>query len=222
MIEGRHIARALGMAALLLCGGACLTSGGARAARTSAIHGWWAGLGPVLPHDSFPADCAACHEPDGWHHLVDDFSFDHARQTGVPLEGAHARAQCLRCHNDRGPVAEFAALGCVGCHEDVHRAQLGADCSSCHSQRTWVPRGRALTLHQQTRFPLVGVHASTSCRRCHDAGEIGVFLPVDTACVSCHTDDLYDADNPNHIALGWVDECDGCHKPVVWNDAQTP
>ena len=222
MSRTRLVSRALGLLALLGLAGACLVGDGARAPRTAALHGWWAGLGPVLPHDDFPADCASCHLPDTWHELVDDFSFDHEAETGVPLPGAHGQAQCLRCHNDRGPVQEFAALGCVGCHEDIHRAQLGQNCQSCHGQQTWQPRGRALTLHAKTRFPLVGVHASTSCRRCHEGGEVGVFLPVDVACVSCHTDDLQNADNPNHIALGWVDRCDGCHKPVIWNDAQTP
>jgi len=45
--------------------------------RAGARHRWWAGLGPVLPHDSFPGDCALCHQGIGWNELRDDFSFDH-------------------------------------------------------------------------------------------------------------------------------------------------
>ena len=32
----------------------------------------------------------------------------------VALRGAHAQAGCLLCHNDRGPVQQFAARGCGG------------------------------------------------------------------------------------------------------------
>ena len=60
------------------------------------------------------------------------FRTDAARRAGVPLVGAHAEARCLRCHNDRGPVATFRAQGCVGCHADVHYGELGSDCQKCH------------------------------------------------------------------------------------------
>ena len=76
-----------------------------------SLHRWWAGLGPVLPHDTFPADCSLCHVGDKWNTLKPDFSFDHEQETGVALDGAHQQARCLRCHNDRGPVAVFRAKG---------------------------------------------------------------------------------------------------------------
>ena len=81
--------------------------------------GWWQARGPVVPHDTFPADCSICHAEGDWHSVRDDFTFDHLAQTGVDLVGAHAQAECLRCHNDKGPVAVFDARGCSGCHEDV-------------------------------------------------------------------------------------------------------
>ncbi|MEK7413995.1 MAG: hypothetical protein AAB263_11830, partial [Planctomycetota bacterium] len=67
-------------------------------------HGWWAEHGPVVPHDTFPADCSLCHEGTGWNSIRADFEYDHLARTGIPLEGAHEQAECLRCHNDRGPV----------------------------------------------------------------------------------------------------------------------
>lgn len=182
-------------------------------------HGWRAGLGVVVPHDTFPADCTLCHVGGNWQTLSPDFAFDHGAETGVPLVGAHERAQCLRCHNDRGPVAEFAARGCAGCHEDVHQAQLGPDCTKCHGEITWNPFGQ-IELHDRTRFPLVGVHAATSCRRCHVGAEVGRFVPTDTECVTCHRDDLAGANNPNHLALGFVQRCDRCHQPTDWNQAE--
>ena len=120
---------AAGLAALVLAG-ACLT----QSTESVKQHLWWSGLGPVLPHETFPADCSLCHEGTDWQGVRADFEFDHEAETGVPLEGAHARAACLLCHNDRGPVSTFAAQGCAGCHEDIHRGQLGQDCTKCHEQ----------------------------------------------------------------------------------------
>ena len=195
--------------------GACL----AQNSESVKQHLWWSGLGPVLPHESFPADCALCHEGTGWQGVRADFSFDHEGETGVPLNGAHARAACLLCHNDRGPVAVFAARSCAGCHEDVHRAQLGADCTRCHQEATWQPVGQ-IELHARTRFPLVGVHAAVSCQRCHPGAEVGHFVPTDVECLTCHQSDLARAVNPNHAGLGWVDRCDRCHLPRTWNQAE--
>lgn len=180
---------------------------------------WWSGLGPVLPHDTFPADCRLCHVGDDWNTLRDDFEFDHEKETGVELVGAHAAARCLLCHNDRGPVAMFRVKGCVGCHEDVHMGDLGPRCESCHDQQTWQPVGQ-VEMHNKTRFPLTGIHAITACQRCHPGAFTGNFMPVDTECATCHQDELQRANNPPHINLGWVNNCDRCHIPTSWKQAQ--
>ena len=185
--------------------------------RSAVVHRWWSGLGPVLPHDDFPGDCTLCHVGSSWSTLREDFLFDHEQETGVALVGAHTEAQCLRCHNDRGPVAFFAARGCVGCHEDVHQGGLGTRCTDCHDESSWLPRGQ-FELHYQTRFPLVGAHAETSCRRCHPGFEVGIFQPIDTRCEACHQSDLQRT--TNHIGLGWVDRCDRCHLPTTWTQVQ--
>lgn len=180
---------------------------------------WWAGFGPVLPHDTFPGDCSLCHAGNDWQRVTEDFEFNHAKETGVELQGAHNRATCLRCHNDRGPVAVFTARGCIGCHEDVHTGTLGSECTTCHTQETWQPFGQR-ELHDRTRFPLIGVHASTACHRCHPGAEVGRFTPTDAECVTCHASDLARATNPNHVALGWIDRCDRCHLPRTWEQAE--
>lgn len=195
---------------------ACVTQG----VRSSGLHRWWAGLGPVLPHENFPADCSLCHVGNDWETLREDFAFDHEKETGVALEGAHANARCLRCHNDRGPVRVFAAKGCAGCHEDVHQGALGSTCTRCHQETTWQPVGM-IEMHSRTRFPLTGAHAHTACHRCHPGGWVGTFQPVDTECVTCHRDDLQRATNPPHINLGLVDRCDRCHMPTRWNQVST-
>jgi len=180
--------------------------------------GWWAGRGPVVPHDGFPADCSLCHLGGSWHAIREDFEFDHESETGLPLRGAHSEAECLRCHNDRGPVEVFAQRGCAGCHEDVHRGQLGRDCATCHGEDDWLPN-EVVAMHLRTRFPLVGAHAATPCWRCHRGAETGVFTRVSIECANCHQDDLARATSPDHLAQGWVDRCDRCHIPTTWAGA---
>jgi hypothetical protein len=182
------------------------------------VQDWWAKRGPVVPHDSFPADCSLCHTGSDWHTLRDDFEFDHAALTGVPLVGAHARAECLRCHNDRGPVQVFAAKGCAGCHENVHRGQLGDGCADCHTEEDWQPKEQ-IAQHARTGFPLVGAHAATACWRCHSAADEGVFTGLSSDCATCHAAEALAATSPNHVAQGWTDGCERCHVPTAWDGA---
>lgn len=180
---------------------------------------WDQRRGPVVPHDSFPADCRLCHLGDGWHSIRPDFQFDHGKETGVVLDGAHAQAECLRCHNDRGPVQVYSARGCAGCHVDPHRSALGARCETCHGEATWLPR-EAIREHASTRFPLVGAHAVVGCFACHPGAELGSFSGLDPDCASCHRDDLVRATNPDHATLGWTNECQRCHVPIVFQRAR--
>ncbi len=175
-------------------------------------------LGPVIPHDTFPADCSMCHEGGSWTKVRSDFEFDHLAETGVPLNGAHAEAACLRCHNDRGPVEMFASRGCAGCHEDIHRGRLGPTCEQCHNEETWQPI-EAIALHASTRFPLVGPHASAECFVCHEGAQVGNFEGLDPACEVCHTADLARAVNPDHIANGWISDCQRCHSQFAFQPA---
>jgi hypothetical protein len=180
---------------------------------------WDASRGPVVPHDSFPTDCSLCHQGKDWHDIRADFTFDHAKSTGVALNGAHAAAECLRCHNDRGAVAQFSKRGCGGCHEDIHRGALDRTCVSCHSETTWVPGG-VYAMHAQTRFPLSGAHAAVACFRCHKDAQVGDFRNASPRCEACHQDQLARATDPNHALLGLITDCQRCHRPVAWQGAQ--
>jgi len=181
-------------------------------------HGWDPALGPVVPHDTFPADCSLCHTGGDWHTLAPTFAFDHGKETGVPLLGAHADATCLSCHNDRGPVQQFAAQGCAGCHADPHRGQLGRACSDCHDERTWRPDA-VLQRHDRTRFPLIGAHAATACFRCHPGAQVGNFVGASTECEHCHAGE-YSRASFDHVAQGFTTDCQRCHRPVGWIPAQ--
>ena len=182
-------------------------------------HGWDAGAGPVVPHDSFPADCSLCHTGTDWHTLRKDFVYDHEARTGVPLRGAHTAASCLLCHNDRGPVQQFAARGCGGCHADPHLTRLGANCEDCHDERTWYPR-EAIAQHDRTRFPLVGAHAGAACFRCHPGAQVGNFAGAYTECVHCHREDYARTTTPNHAAVAFSQQCESCHLPLAWQSAR--
>lgn len=211
---GTGAQRALLVLSCVLGALACVMGG----ARDVPVQGWWQGRGPVVPHEGFPADCSLCHVGDGWQDIRADFEFDHGARTGTPLEGAHAAAECLRCHNDRGPVEVFAQRGCAGCHEDVHRGQLGKGCVDCHEQDDWRPREQ-IALHNRYGFPLVGRHAAAACWRCHENAQVGNFTRTPKNCAECHQADLANALVPDHKAQGWVSNCDQCHIPTSWAGA---
>ena len=183
-----------------------------------SLHRWWQALGPVIPHDDFPADCSMCHVGSNWDQLKASFKFDHKKETGYELKGSHKQALCLRCHNDRGPVQSFLAKGCAGCHEDYHYGQLGQNCTKCHNEVTWRPVNQ-IALHNRTRFPLTGSHVLVACQRCHIGARVGVFQPIDVQCLTCHQVDLANANNPPHLNLGYVNQCHRCHIPTTWNQA---
>jgi hypothetical protein len=79
--------------------------------------------------------CARCHNPNGWT-LV---RFEHGRDAGYVLEGAHAQLDCVACHRTPVDEAAGAAAGCGGCHgsEDPHFGAFGRDCERCHDQTSW-------------------------------------------------------------------------------------
>jgi hypothetical protein len=210
-VRAHHVALTC---ALLFAALACAIDKGAR----TPVQEWYEGLGPVIPHDDFPGDCTLCHAGDDWHTIRADFQYDHLAETGYALEGAHQAAQCLRCHNDRGPVQLYALRGCAGCHEDIHRGQLGQGCESCHGQDDWRPNEQ-ISRHTDYGFPLVGAHAAAACWRCHPNAQVGNFTRTSDQCVECHRDDLARAEDPDHQAQGWVLGCDECHIPTSWSGA---
>ena len=78
--------------------------------------------------------CDSCHSPNGW----SLWNFDHFRQTGFALSGAHARNQCSDCH--RRPAGEVKlSKDCVSCHQkdDIHAGQFGRQCDRCHTTSTF-------------------------------------------------------------------------------------
>jgi hypothetical protein len=169
----------------------------------------------MVPHQTFPGDCGLCHVPESWDVRKDEIPFEHGRETGFALTGAHDEAACLRCHNDRGPVAVYTRRGCGGCHADPHKAAFGVECARCHAETAWEPIG-LVAAHAHTRFPLVAVHAITPCESCHVRATAGDFRGTQVECHFCHQEDQRRA-FPNHAINGWQRDCERCHTPASWD-----
>ena len=177
------------------------------------------------PHGDITIACEACHTAAGWRPLREDAEFDHDRQTPFPLTGRHEQANCRSCHLDlRFDAPELAPDDCASCHVDVHRAQLGTDCQTCHTTQDF-GLVRGVDVHARTAFPLTGAHLQVACESCHADGgreSDGVFTPVDPSCMSCHADDFQATSTSlvDHVAAGFPTDCQACHSTLSFR-AQT-
>lgn len=100
--------------------------------------------------------------------------------------------------NGHDPAAQSVAnTDCYTCHKaafqdpantPVHNAtdQPPADCSDCHSVRSWIPGGR----HPENKFPIkTGKHDNIDCADCHDV-TLGSSVHGDNvSCIGCHEHD---------------------------------
>lgn len=126
------------------------------------------------PHKgAFTQDCKACHNEQSFAKAP----FDHST-TPFALTGKHAPAACTACHTTLARVAqrtgrattpvtvEFGGLkkDCASCHDDVHRADLGLACESCHSTERFALT--AYTHKANTPF-FADAHQPASCVACH-------------------------------------------------------
>jgi len=176
------------------------------------------------------AACIKCHSE----HNGENFSllhwdpspkgFDHAKKTGMPLDGKHAQAACRDCHNAKNISAtERASLSakdmshtylglsraCVSCHEDKHQGRLGTNCVQCHSPASW--KSVQSFDHTKARYPLTGAHLQVACQTCHTPGPDGAARYTGLKfehCTSCHTD-------PHHGAF--KQGCESCHTTRGWS-----
>lgn len=145
--------------------------------------------------------CERCHTASSWKKT----SFDHDTQTRFPLKGSHGRLQCAACHK-AGVTVQKPATDCVSCHakDDVHKGQQGKNCARCHNEKAW--DAKVKFDHGLTRFPLVGLHASVSCERCHLTA---AYRDTSRECVACHV-----KDDRHKQTLG--PSCGDCHNPNGW------
>lgn len=171
--------------------------------------------------------CASCHADHRGRDLdtteVDVKTFEHARQTGFALDGAHAQLGCRDCHDQtrasarkktrpKEPHLFGAKSSCASCHEDVHRFEgsfKGKDCASCHRATTW-REIHDFNHERDAHYKLEGRHAKTACVDCHQREGRPIYafpeLKIDS-CRGCHG-------NP-HLGqltvLGQQQACTRCH-----------
>ena len=132
------------------------------------------------------SQCGTCHRPVSW----TGARFDHAANTGMPLNGAHRQLACQSCHQNNN--FQTADTTCFSCHQkDYQSAQtpnhlaagFPTTCEACHR-----PSDTSFNLARfdhQASFQLVGVHAQTACATCHRGS---VFKGTARDCVGCHQD----------------------------------
>lgn len=145
--------------------------------------------------------CGTCHDVETWSRPI----FDHARDAGFALEGAHAETRCTQCHGTRLDGLH-ESTDCIDCHraDDVHAGALAEDCARCHGTSAW--SRPILFEHDVVRFPLLGMHATASCEQCHRSR---AFDRIEPACESCHL-----AEDVHEGTLG--EDCGRCHGPNGW------
>ena len=155
-------------------------------------------------------ECDICHSGDGWKVNQKTMSFNH-NTTDFMLSGQHKLNDCRSCHK----TLEFSKgkTECRDCHIDMHNGTVGWDCARCHNSESWIVEN-ITGMHQQTRFPLVGVHAVADCYACHKSGSPLRFEPLGVDCYDCHKDNYMATTSPNHQSLGYPTNCVECHSMI--------
>jgi hypothetical protein len=164
------------------------------------------------PHGALRGECSECHTPDRWAPISRQPLFRHEK-TGFPLEGSHARADCLGCH--RSLVFNRVGVACIDCHKDPHKGQLGTRCEACHTPRSFRSQLEIFKVHDQAQLVLFAGHASVPCEGCHRGQKPEAFASTPTTCTSCHQEALRRATNPNHVMAGFTHSCESCHVAVA-------
>ena len=165
-------------------------------------------------------DCAACHTVGGFSPTL--FGVTEHATTAFALEGRHQAVACAQCHAGPRPRLAWKVPGpktCATCHANPHGEQFAAEmakggCASCHS-----PDGWSRPKIDHSTWPLVGVHATTACERCHvvsdaerRAGRGAAYRGVPRACDACHEDvhaGQFRLTAPKRT-------CEACHDPTTF------
>lgn len=188
--------------------------------------------------------CKECHKADDIHHFEGNFknkecsschnttsfkgqnNFNHLRDTGYALVGAHAKQKCDKCHvpegkdNFRYSFPNLSRNQCLTCHKDQHGDNFsprfkGGNCVACHTQESWPIRNFD---HDKTGFDLEGAHARTQCVECHKQNPPKSkladfrFKGLNKTCNSCHSDyHGYARETAEKINNVPLIRCETCH-----------
>lgn len=170
------------------------------------------------------AECLDCHASPGLagfieekargaEQLVAHFTGDYP----VPIQilVRVRNEQCLACHPDAASLPDPS----VDARHDVHLADRVL-CADCHSrivhnrpdQPKMVSFDKCEACHQNhPGFPMVGVHATLTCTRCHTSGD---YSTTDAKCEACHQ-------VPSGHRVPFESNCAACHAASGWKPART-
>ena len=166
------------------------------------------------PHGvGFKIDCASCHTSQTWKVTKTNMLFDH-NTTSFKLTGQHQIIDCKDCHKTL--KFQEAKTDCKDCHTDMHRNTLGPDCARCHDTNAWIIKN-TVTMHQMSRFPLLGNHAVLDCTACHKSSSNLQYEPLGVECIDCHRKDYQATIAPNHQQNGYPTNCIECHDVIAKN-----
>lgn len=203
-LTGRHL-----QTSCAGCHSAGVYRGTARTCSACHLDRYNSTTSPAHASLGFPTECQLCHSTSQFAGAI----FQHDRF--FPLTGKHLSATCAQCHP--GGRYQGTPRDCAGCHSAAYAATQSPNhttqsfpttCQNCHTPAGWRPAS-----FSHTRYPLTGLHASTTCSKCHVGA---IYLGTPTACSACHTPNYTAAVNPNHTALGYPTTCQMCHTPAGW------
>jgi hypothetical protein len=184
------------------------------------------------------ASCDLCHYTTEFSHVAGD-GFDHGRDTGFAIAGAHAEAACESCHprsaepdelgRTLGRVAEHFGKfeDCATCHKDPHGGSFDTldlpkkvdgktGCARCHVETSFRTFPKAFDHGRWTGFALNGAHAKAECSTCHaplrepdEAGRTWARAKG-KRCAECHDDP-----HAGQFKKKDVTDCSRCHRSAV-------
>lgn len=155
--------------------------------------------------------------------------YEHEHVGGLKLTGKHTELECSDCHPNAQNLLlmegqrRFLGLTqqCTGCHNDIHKGELGNDCAKCHGQER--PFKEVPAFQHPKSFPLVDGHARRRCSECHETPgqyKVANFKGLEGSCAMCHTDDYERTSRPAHKVARLGTDCATCHGTVKWTPAR--
>ena len=165
-------------------------------------------------------DCESCHNASSW--IVNNIKQIH-QQNGFALTGAHAAADCQRCHTSASNLRfNNISTECYSCHKKDYDmcatpnhklANFSTDCAECHNMtgRSWISMGRNF----HNAFPLTNGHSNLKCITCHTTGQYKA--PISSQCYDCHKKEFDATTDPNHVSGKLDKNCASCHSTSTWN-----
>ena len=134
--------------------------------------------------------CTDCHNTNASTWKV-RAKFDHGLDSKFTLTGAHAKAECVKCH-PKGRYKGLKSKGCAtaDCHTKEHKEQFGKKvCTDCHldDASTWKVR-RKFSHSRDSSYTLTGAHTRVECAKCHVNGLYKPITHDSCGTSGCHGD----------------------------------